>query len=281
MEYPMKIYGLNLFERFLTDFLAFLGWLLVIFAVVIGIFLKTFLTNELIAGVLITGTAATGVMLLLGSTGIRQNRAAVDMGYFFLALISLGWLISGLFMLKIGSLVAGIIMVLLFVFILFLRRQAIQARFKPRYFSLRKFETMIQIADTMLDADGKEALHPIEVAINVDHLMDIIDSSAREDIDTVLVLTEWLLPLLIWRPIPFSDMGSIERRRAVEKVIGAKGVFRDVARALKMLACVGYYGSPKGMAQVGYIPFEERERSQGVDQTPQQYPDPFLIGGAK
>jgi hypothetical protein len=121
-------------------------------------------------------------------------------------------------------------------------------------------------------------VHPIQVAIEIDHLLDELDTPLRKDIQRVMLLVEWLLPLTIGRPIPFSDLGSNERRRVVGKVIGAKGIFRDVARTLKMLACIGYYGNPAAMAQVGYVPFEERQRSQGVEQTPLEFVDPFSYG---
>ena len=45
----------------------------------------------------------------------------------------------------------------------------------------------------------------------------------RKDLKFVLLLTEWALPLLVFRPFPFSVLGSNDRRRAVEKVIDAKG----------------------------------------------------------
>jgi hypothetical protein len=280
MEYPMQVYGLNLFEQFLADVLVALGWLLILFALATGVWFDTFHAHALVAGLLMASTGMTGVLLLLAGAGIRQNRPALDMGCFFLALIGLGWLVSGFVPLNVAPLVAGVLLLGGFGLLLCARRQAVQARFKPRCLSLRKFETMVQVADTMIDGDGDEVLHPIEVAIRVDHLLARIDSPIRRDIETVLVLVEWLLPLLVWRPIPFSDLGSHARRRAVEKVIGAKGLFRDVARSLKTLAAAGYYGSPAGMAQVGYRPFEARRRAQGVDQTPHHYPDPFADGGA-
>ena len=94
----------------------------------------------------------------------------------------------------------------------------------------------------------------------------------RKDLKLVLVITEWALPLLVFRPFPFSVLGSNDRRRAVEKVINAKGPFRDVARSLKIMSCVGYYGDQRGIAQVGFVHFELRRRSQGVDQTPARAP---------
>jgi hypothetical protein len=278
MEHPMEVYGLNLFERFLTDVLTVLGWLLVLFVIATGLFFGAFFAGDLAAGALITGTALTGVLLLLGSSGIRQNRASVDAAHFMLAVAGLGWLVNGLLASKLGALLTGVTLLLLFALILYLRQLAVQARFKPRFFSLRQFETMVQIADTMIDGDGREALHPIQVAIEIDHLLDDVDTPLRQDIKRVMLLVEWLLPLLIGRPIPFSDLGSNERRRVVGKVIGAKGIFRDVARTLKMLACIGYYGNPEGMAQVGYLPFEARQRSQGVEQTPLEFVDPFSYG---
>ncbi len=278
MERAMRVYGLNLIEMFLTDVLGVLGWLLILLAIAAAIFRGAFVASELVGGMLIAGSAIDGVVLMLGSAGVRQNRAAVDLGYCLSALIGLGWLLNGLLSLRLGSLAAGLVILLLFVLMSGLRRLAIQARFKPRFLSLRQFETMIQIADTMIDGDGAEVLHPIEVAIRVDHLLAKIDSPLLEDIKRTLDVVEWLLPLRIGRPLPFSDLGSHERRRAVEKVIGSKGIFRDVARFLKMLACVGYYGSVEAMSQVGYVPFEERQRSTGVDQAPKEYPDPFVIG---
>ncbi|GEM_PF-2790790 len=275
MDYPMKVYGLNVIELFLTDFLLVLGWLLVLLAIAAAIFSGPLLAPGFFGGLIAACTALTGVMLWLGSSGLRQNRAAVEAGYFFFAVSGAAWLASGFVKFKIGALIVGAVMIALFGLMIFLRRQAVKARFKPRFFSLRQFETMIQIADTMIEADGQAEIHPVDVAIRVDHLLAQIDSSSRQDIKTVLILVEWLLPLLIGRPFPFSDLGSHARRRVVEKVIGAKGIFRDVARTLKMLACAGYYGQLEAMAQVGYMPFAGRHRSHRVDQTPKHYADPI------
>jgi hypothetical protein len=134
---------------------------------------------------------------------------------------------------------------------------------------------MIAVADTMIEGDGREAVHPIEVAITVDHLLARVDSPLRKDLKLVLVITEWALPLLAFRPFPFSALGSNDRRRAVERVINAKGLFRDVARSLKIMACVGYYGDQRGIAEAGFVHFELRKRAEGVDQRPLTHEDPF------
>ena len=75
------------------------------------------------------------------------------------------------------------------------------------------------------------------------------------------------------RPLPVSVLGTHARRQAIARVTEKRWIFRDVARALKMLACLGYYGDPKGMASVGYVPFDDRERSH-VDQAPKEHPEP-------
>lgn len=278
METPMRIYGLNLVELFLEDFMTVLGWLLIIFAVASRILVRVFWVDSFSGGMIVAGTVLTGLVLILASAGIRQNYAALDLSYMLFALMSVGWLAQGVFLRNLAAVLVGIILFLLFGLMIYMRRLAIQARFKPRFFSLRQFETMIQVADTMIETDGQNALHPIEIAIRVDHFLAGFDALAKEDIKRTLTIVEWVLPLVIGRPFPFSSLGSHERRRAVEKVIGARGIFRDVARFLKLLACAGYYGSPEGMAQVGYIPFDERERAQGVSQAPQHYIDPFSEG---
>jgi len=280
MEREMRMYGLNLPELFLEDFLTGLGWILVIFAAAGWIFAGFFGTAGFSGG-LVTGlTLAAGLVLLLASAGIRQNHAALDLGYGLYPLAGLSWLVHGLLAGRLPAVAAAVILLLLYWLMLYLRRLAIQARFKPRFFSLRQFETVIQIADTMIDGDGQEVLHPIEVAINIDHFLARFESQTAEDIRSTLNIVEWGLPLItLARPFPFSALGSHERRRAVEKVVAAesplfRGVYKDIARFLKLLASAGYYGSEEGMASVGYRPFEQRERAQGVDQSPLVHPDP-------
>jgi hypothetical protein len=277
MEIPMRVYGLTLAELFLAGYLSILGWLLLLFTILSAIFSGVFGIASFGGGLVFAATLATGLVLILASSGIRQNHASLDLSFLLLGLAAVCWLAHGFFPLRPVPLVVGVGLLLLLGLMVYLRRLSIQARFKPRFFSLRQFETMIQVADTMIDTDGMNALHPIEVAIRADHFLACFDSQVQQEIKSTLVIVEWLLPLLVLgRPFPFSSLGSHERRRAVEKVIGAKGLFRDVARFLKLLACAGYYGTPEGMAQVGYIPFEERARSQGVSQAPAQYPDPAL-----
>jgi hypothetical protein len=282
MEYPMRLYGHNVLEVFLAGFLVVAGWLLILFAIVSAVFfMAVFYPAGFVGGLLAAGTAFVGVLLLFGSAGVRQNRAALDVGYGLFAVTSVGWILDGLIEVRLAPLVVGVVMVVVLVLLLINHHEADVARFRPRFLSLRQFETMIAVAETIIDSDGQEAISPFDVAIRLDRLLSEIDSPVTGDLKLALTVTEWALPLLIFRPFPFSDLGSRARRQAVEAVIEGggllgRGVFRTLARTLKVAACVGYYSSPEAMASVGFVPFEDRPRSHGVDQSPRHYPDPLL-----
>jgi hypothetical protein len=276
----MRMHGLNIFESFLDDYLAGVGWLLALFTIVTAIFLHELYPSGLPGGVLGGATVFSGILLLLGSAGIRQNRAPLDVGYGLFTLTALAWVVEGVLRGQAWAIVAGVVMGLVLVSLLVLHHEANVTRYKPRYLSIRQLETLIAVAETIIDTDGQTAVSPIDVALRIDWLLAEVDSPVKADLQLALNVTEWVLPLLILRPFPFSDLGSTTRRSAVEAVIEGggllgRGVFRTLARTLKVAACIGYYGSPDGMAQVGYVPFEERERSH-VDQTPKHYPDPLL-----
>lgn len=276
MDHPMKLYGLNVVEEVLDDVLVAVGMLLPVFALVAGILDGAFGASGTAGGLLLAATALAGVLLALGGSGIRQNAGASFLGYELLAVTAIGWIVCAFLTGAVGAAIAAGVLAVVFALLVALRRRALRLRFRPRFLSLRNFDTMIAVADTMIDGDGREAVHPIEVAVTVDHLLARVESPMRKDLKLVLVITEWALPLLVWRPFPFSVLGSNDRRRAVEKVINAKGPFRDVARSLKIMACVGYYGDQRGIAQAGFVPYGLRQRSH-VDQTPLHHADPFEV----
>jgi hypothetical protein len=87
MEFPMRAYGLTLFELFLTDILTLLGWLMIGFAIVAGLLQSVLLGDGLAAGMLIAATVSAGMVLLLASAGIRQNRATLDLSFLLLAIL--------------------------------------------------------------------------------------------------------------------------------------------------------------------------------------------------
>jgi hypothetical protein len=272
MEYPMRVYGLNLFEYFLSVWLKWFSWLCLLMSVATFIFPDYFYSDPIIGAAYTTSLFFCFVLLGLAGAGIRQNKAVLDGALLLSGLTGIGMVVGGIWV--------GIVIVLLVVLTAVIRHYALLTRFNPRFFSLREFGTMIRIADTMIDGDGKEALHPIDIAISVDHMFSRISAPAAiKEIKLVMLIVEWLLPLLSGRPFPFSDLGTNERRMLVTKVINSTALFKNVAKVLKLFACAGYYGNPKGMAQVGYIPFDSRRRSEGKSQAPNHYPDPFSAGG--
>lgn len=276
MAYPMRRYGPTVQEAVLADVLAGLGLLMAALGIAAAIWPDALLPDATLGGgMLAAGTSAAGLLLALAGAGLRQNRAALDVGHAFALVAALAWLLWGSIAGRTLPIVAGGALALAWVGLTLLRRSAVRARFKPRFFSPRAFETMVQIADTMIDGDGREVLDPIDVAVHTDHLLDDVRSPATDELKLVMILVEYGLPLLIWRPFPFSTLGSAQRRRAVEKVIGASGPFRDVARSLKVLSCAGYYGDAATMRAIGYIPYEERHRADGADTRPLVHPDPF------
>ena len=274
MNRPVRRLGPTLQEVVLADVLAGLGLAVLALAIAAAVLPGTLLPDVTVGGGLLAGvTALTGVALALAGAGLRQNRAALDLAYAALAAIAIAWLAWGIVEGRAVPIVAGGVLLVAFALAVALRRAAVRARFKPRFFSPRGFETMIQIADTMIDGDGREAVDPVTVAVNADHLLAEIRSPATQELKTVMLIVEWVLPVLIFRPFPFSTLGSQQRRRVVERVIGAQGLFRDVARSLKVLASAGYYGDPAGMRSIGYEEYEERV--PGTDKRRLDHPDPF------
>lgn len=280
MEYPMKVNGLNIIEIFLSNVLNLGGWVVTLGSLGVLVWLVVGRSQSVgeatfLVGALVAASLLTGLVLLLGGSGTAQNRPAVEIGAVLAVLCGFGWL----FIPDPFARISALVLVLAGLATLSLERFALYVRYRPRFFSLRQFETLVRAVDTMLESDGQQIIDDVQVAINTDHMMASLETPLRGDLRTALMVTEWLLPVLtIGRPLPFSYLGVSERRRAVEKTIeqrGPFGLFRVIARTLKILTCAGYFGSSLGMAQVGYLPFEQRERAKGVNLTPSHHPDPF------
>lgn len=269
---PMRAFSLNVVELFLTDLLLVVGWTYSLAAVA---FTFSVFEQEAPLRVVAIGTiGAAGLFYLVASSGIRQNRAALDYGALASTVSALAWITAGVTRSSGPCIAAGLGTAAVSALVELVRRSAVRARFKPRFFGVRGFETMVQVADVMIEGDGREALSAIEIAVRTDHMFAEMKTPLASEIKRVLVLVEWVAPILIARPIPFSNLGTHARRRVVERVIYSRGPFRDVARCLKMLSCAGYYGSPAGMESVGFVPFDERVRGRNADQRPASYPPP-------
>jgi hypothetical protein len=238
MNYPMKVYGLNVFECFLVDTVTLLGWMLLALGICAAALPRVFAFGPVDRAIFATAAIGVAFPLHLAGAGIRQNRAALDLACLLLAALGLGWTVRAIWNGSIPAIFIGALLIATFAIVMFFRKEAIRARFKPRFLSLRQFETMVQVADAMIEPSGPAQFSPIDIAIRVDHLLAQNDSPMRQDIRQCLVLIEWVLPWLLFRPIPFSDLGSFERRLAVAKVTGAQGMFRGVARTLMTLSSV-------------------------------------------
>jgi len=280
MNRPMRVYGLNVFEVYLCTLLNALGWITIAVGVV-GVFWRWLLPSDWLA--LGIATVFVGLVLLLAAGGIRQNRAALDLGLLTLVPIAVGWVLAGVLPPRWPPLVIGVLMAAGLLFCRAIRHRGVEARFNPRFFSQREFETMVQVVDILIRGEQRAVLSPIEIAIQSDHALAQMSSPRRAEFKKVLFLTEWFLPLLMsGRPFPFSDLGSNERRAVLERLVLVHGFFhkitagqfRSVARALKMLACVGYYGTEPGMESVHYVPFEKRPRAASLNTANHVYPIP-------
>lgn len=238
MNYPMKVYGLNVFEWFLVDTVTTLGWALLALGICTAALPRAFAFGPVERAIFATAAVGVAFTLHLAGAGIRQNRAALDLSCLLLAALGSGWTVRAIWNGSTLGISFGAILVAAFAVVMFFRKEAIRARFKPRFLSLRQFETMVQVADALIEPSGPAQFSPIDIAIRVDHLLAQKDSPMREDIRQCLVLIEWALPWRVFRPIPFSDLGSFERRLAIAKVTGAQGLFRGVASTLKTLSSI-------------------------------------------
>lgn len=273
MIYPMRRYDYNINEVFLSSMVNLFAWMLLVLGILRLIFPIWFGHAGRLSDAAACITIVGGLLLVLGSGGVRQNRAVLNMGFRVLLLLAVAWLALGIVQASWWGAIVGAVLGIEYALSKLTLREAIRARFNPRYLTLREFETVVQIADVMLD-DEKSRLHPIAVALRTDHLLAKIDSPIKKDIRLVLFLVEWLTPLLVFRLVAFSELGTHERRQVVQKVIWSKGPFRDVARTLKLLTTFSFYTHPDVRHSIGYTEVDTAERRVGIDKSPFTYPLP-------
>jgi hypothetical protein len=270
MIYPMRRFGYNVTETFLSSMGNVFGLLFILASPVLVWAAPQLGVRTMWGGMMIFAVLVSGLLLVLGSGGIRQNRPAFNLALRITLLTGIAWGIHAAVSRTYGAAIVSIGMIALYAMCVFARREAIRSRFAPRFFSLRQFETMIAIADVMID-DEEEKLHPVEIALRTDHLLAKIHAPAKQDIRRVLFLIEWVLPMMTLRPFPFSELGTHERRRLVKKIIWSRGIFRDLSRTLKLLTMFSYYTEPSVRSSIGYVEFVERERVKDIDQTPKSF----------
>ncbi len=232
-------------------------------------------------GLLAGAVGASGLCLLLAGGGVRRYRAVLELGLALLAPAALALIVLGSIEARVGAIASGAALLVLRIALARLEGLALRAGYRPRWFGTRSFRTMVATSETILEGGGREAISPARAAMNTDQLLASIDAPIRSEIRWLFWALEWLLPILILRPIPFSLLGERSRRKLVELLIrppkGPLGLlrnpFRTVARTLKVLACAGYYGDRATMRAIGFEEFEET-RGAHVDRTPFHYHDP-------
>ena len=271
---PMRRFGFNTAEGFLSVMGNVCALLLLLFAIVAVIAPSWFGLQGLYGGMIILAGFASGLLLNLGTGGMRQNRPAFDMSLTFLTLGGLGSIIYGALHSAWQPIVLGSVEILMFFLIWIARREGIRSRFNPRWFKLREFETMIRIADAMLDADDLK-LHPIEVAVRTDHLLAEIDSPVKKNIRLVMFLVEWITPLMVFRFVPFSSLGTHMSDATLYERLSGRVVFSVMLH--ERSRCYPRFlitpiAAPR--QHIGYVEFDNRPRTTDLNKSPKEYPLP-------
>jgi hypothetical protein len=223
-------------EAFVGDLSRWVGWAMVVFAAAATVWRSGLTPDGFVGGLLTGATALVGGVLLLGAGGVRQNRSALDVGFVTWVLLALGWLVKGLVPFHAIGLGVGTVLTLTAVLAWVARRHAVKTRYNPRFFSTRQFETMIQLADVMIHRVGQSDDHPIQVAVDTDHELAKRADTTRGQLRAGFFLLEWVAPILVGLPIPFSDLGTHTRRRILQKAARRRRIFQPVLKCLTIIS---------------------------------------------
>ena len=151
--------------------------------------------------------------------------------------------------------------------------------YTPQYLSKKEFATYIAVVETFIQTNGNNAIRPVEVAERMDRLFNKVNHPQLEKLTQVF---KALNAYSFWRKQKSFRKLTLKQRetiiveiqnpgkfwRFIERIPGVTGASKDLIRGLKVLSTVGYYSHPLAKKQVGYIPFEERTSTQGIDLTP-------------
>lgn len=140
------------------------------------------------------------------------------------------------------------------------------SEYQPKFFTKTELEILEKVIEVMIDAPAAPAIPYKIVAQRMDNLLDGIQSPAANNMSQMLRVVNWLLPLQVASLRKFVNLSKEKRKRSIEKIIMKKGVFRDIARGLKVLSTVAYYSSTEGHKEVGYIDFDDRASTVGKNQ---------------
>jgi hypothetical protein len=141
------------------------------------------------------------------------------------------------------------------------------------FFSKKQFETAVHVAEVMIPQEGR-LISPDQIVTRADALLSISNPPSGPQIRSALTLLEFVLPIVILRPIPFSLLSLKSRRKLLQKIVASHGQLRALARMLRTITAFCYYTDVNVRQAIGYVEFEQRSRYGGLDTRPYHYPPP-------
>ncbi len=126
-----------------------------------------------------------------------------------------------------------------------------------QYFTKKQFETYESVIETIIVTD-EYALSPKDTALRMDAFLHKIDSPTLNQLKLLFFYVRYILPFIVFRLPPFHKLNIEHRRLAMKRFIRKKWIFKDIARAMKVLSCIGYYSSDEAKSYVGFVNFEDR-----------------------
>jgi hypothetical protein len=143
----------------------------------------------------------------------------------------------------------------------------------PHFFLKKQFETLVFVAEVMTPADGR-MMSLSDIAARADALLSNTRPLSGLGIRRALTLLEFILPIIILRPLPFSWLSLDSRRKLLERIIASHGQLRSRARILETITAFSYYTDVNVRRGVAYVECEQRPRYGGLVTTPYHYPPP-------
>ena len=239
--YEMRRYSTNLPEKILGNWGKYLSVLIILGTIPMFVSPSWFNINNFWGGILVLGTLVSGLLLNLATGAARQNHSVLHLSKFVIFAIAVSWFVyaiaQGVWLFSLVS----IFLLMIYYLIQRIHNISVHARFAPRFFSLREFEIMLQIADAMMPENSD--LHPIELSLSIDHHLYKTHTLPKKDIKRAFWASQWLLPIFSWRLAPFTALGTHERRQLINQAIASPPrsalyklpIFRDMAKTINAL----------------------------------------------
>lgn len=141
-----------------------------------------------------------------------------------------------------------------------------------QFFNQSQFTTICKVIEAVAMVDGHNAITQEQAALRLDSLLAKSGSAAVDSVSKMITGIETVAPMFFFMGFSFSKLSLEKRKKVIEKLIHNNGLlnamYKDLARGLKVMSYVAYYSSKEAYQQVGYIPFEMRDRFTQSDITP-------------